>query len=116
MAYGPVNVGSVSSSGGAGYEEVQETASKALEKAEAAATSAQEARNAADTALTAANALKEVLEQGGGTGGEITLSFYSIGDTPPENTKLLWIDTAEETGGLKYFNGTDWTAVPVVWG
>lgn len=41
----------------------------------------------------------------------------SVGAEPPDNTKLLWIDTAEDgTGGLKYHNGTAWAAVPVLWG
>lgn len=36
-------------------------------------------------------------------------------DTAPENTKLLWIDTAN--GAItKYWNGTEWVATGAVWG
>ena len=38
-----------------------------------------------------------------------------IGDTAPENTNLLWVDTS--SGGiLKYYNGTSWVAIKAVWG
>lgn len=33
----------------------------------------------------------------------------------PTNTKLLWIDPNETTGGLKYYNGSSWVHVPVAW-
>lgn len=33
-------------------------------------------------------------------------------DEPMDNTKL-WIDTTEDTGGLKYYDGTAWEPVPV---
>lgn len=35
--------------------------------------------------------------------------------TPPSNTKLGWIDTANGKV-LKYYNGTDWVPVGSVWG
>lgn len=35
------------------------------------------------------------------------------GTTAPANTKKLWIDTTATTGGLKYYNGSAWVAVPV---
>lgn len=38
--------------------------------------------------------------------------FYAGADAP-ENTRLLWVDTAAVTGGLKYYNGTGWVHVPV---
>lgn len=38
---------------------------------------------------------------------------FSVGTTAPSNTKLLWIDTTATTGGLKYYNGSAWTHVPV---
>lgn len=70
--------------------------------------------SATSTALTdmdqAVGELRSALEQAGGG------TLFSVGSIPPENTKLLWIDTAEETGGLKYYDGSAWTAVPVVWG
>ena len=40
--------------------------------------------------------------------------FYA-GTSAPSNTKLLWIDTTETTGGLKYYNGTEWVVVPVAY-
>jgi len=41
------------------------------------------------------------------------LSFFSAGTSAPTNTKLLWIDTTANTGGLKYYNGSAWVHVPV---
>lgn len=46
----------------------------------------------------------------GFTGG-VTQVFH-VGTTAPEDTKLLWIDTAN---GLKYHNGTAWVTVPVAY-
>lgn len=43
-------------------------------------------------------------------------SAFHFGTTAPEDTTQLWIDTTANTGGLKYYNGTQWTAVPVIWG
>ena len=40
---------------------------------------------------------------------------FSIGTKAPSNTKLLWIDTTANTGGLKYHNGTSWVHVPVAY-
>ena len=141
MAYGFVNVGG--GGGGLSQDGLEELRSAVT----AAGTSAAEAKTTADTALAAANsaksaadtavitgydrpksaiavstanALKEIFEQtgsGGETGSEVTLAFYHIGPEPPENTKLLWIDTtAGGTGGLKYHTGSAWAAVPVAWG
>lgn len=50
------------------------------------------------------------IKVGGGSGGG-----YYVGDTAPSDTSLLWIDTTADTGGLKYYNGTDWVHVPVAW-
>ena len=127
MAYGSVNVGG----GGGGFSQdsleeirnavtaVDASAKEAKATADTALAAANGAKNAADTALTTANALKEIFEQSGGgeTGGEVTLAYYHIGTEPPENTKLLWIDTTEDgTGGLKNHTGSAWAAVPVAWG
>lgn len=38
-----------------------------------------------------------------------------IGNTAPEETKLLWIDTRANIGGLKYYDGTNWIHVPVAY-
>lgn len=35
--------------------------------------------------------------------------------TEPEDTRLLWMDTTAQTGGLKYYNGTAWVHVPVAY-
>ena len=40
---------------------------------------------------------------------------FSVGSSAPSNTKLLWIDTNATTGGLKYYNGSSWTHVPVAY-
>lgn len=45
----------------------------------------------------------------------IVTDIFSLGTTAPENTKLLWIDTTAVTGGLKYYNGTEWIHVPVAY-
>ena len=47
----------------------------------------------------------------------IVTDIFAYGSTAPENTKLLWIDSNENTGGLKYYNTTSnsWVHVPVAW-
>lgn len=128
MAYGFVNVGG--GGGGLSQDGLEElrsavtaagtSAAEAKTTADTALAAANSAKSAADTAVSTANALKEIFEQtgsGGETGSEVTLAFYHIGPEPPENTKLLWIDTtAGGTGGLKYHTGSAWAAVPVAWG
>lgn len=37
---------------------------------------------------------------------------FVVSTTAPENTNVLWIDTAN---GLKYYNGSAWVAVPVAY-
>lgn len=37
-----------------------------------------------------------------------------VSDVAPENTKALWIDTANSSI-LKYHNGSNWVAVGAVW-
>ena len=44
-------------------------------------------------------------------GGGISKVFH-VGTTAPDNTNLLWIDTAN---GLKYYNGSAWVTVPVAY-
>lgn len=39
---------------------------------------------------------------------------YAAGTAPPEEDSMLWIDTAPDTGGLKYFNGTAWVSSAVM--
>lgn len=46
---------------------------------------------------------------------EIVTDIWTNSSTEPENTKLLWIDPTDTTGGLKYYNGTAWVHVPVAW-
>ena len=41
-------------------------------------------------------------------------SVIHYGVTSPSNTKLLWLDTNQDTGGLKYYNGSAWIHVPMV--
>lgn len=40
---------------------------------------------------------------------------YVAQSTPPSDTTILWIDTNETSGGLKYYNGSSWTHVPVAY-
>ena len=40
---------------------------------------------------------------------------FVVSDTAPDNTNLLWIDTNATTGGLKYYNGSEWVHVPVAY-
>lgn len=129
--YGPVNVGgggggipqesleairSTATAANASATEAKVKAEEALAAANSAKTTANTAKSTADTALATANALKELFEQSSG-GGEVTLSFFHAGTEPSENTSLLWIDTTGDgTGGLKYYTGETWVAVPVAWG
>ena len=46
---------------------------------------------------------------------EVMADVFYAGSSAPTNTKLLWIDTNTTTGGLKYYNGTAWTHVPVAY-
>lgn len=41
--------------------------------------------------------------------------IFHVGTTPPTNRNLLWIDTTNVTGGLKYHNGSSWVHVPVAY-
>jgi hypothetical protein len=43
------------------------------------------------------------------------ISIYHVGTSAPSNTKLLWIDTTANTGGLKYYNGSSWVHVPTAY-
>ena len=40
---------------------------------------------------------------------------FAVSDAAPDNTNLLWIDTNTTTGGLKYYNGSEWVHVPVAY-
>ena len=42
-------------------------------------------------------------------------AIFATGTTPPTDTRRLWIDTTDVTGGLKYYNGTAWDHVPVAY-
>lgn len=45
----------------------------------------------------------------------VKTTIFVFGTTAPEDTGILWIDTTENTGGLKYYNGTAWVHVPVAY-
>lgn len=45
----------------------------------------------------------------------IVTDIWTNDSIEPTNTKLLWIDPNETTGGLKYYNGSSWVHVPVAW-
>lgn len=40
---------------------------------------------------------------------------FAAGTSAPSDKTQLWIDTTANTGGLKYWNGSAWTAVPVAY-
>ena len=44
---------------------------------------------------------------------DLKIKIYEAGPTAPTDTGILWIDTTETTGGLKYHDGTAWVPVPV---
>ena len=46
---------------------------------------------------------------------QIKLDIFAAGESPPEDTKLLWIDTDPSGGGLKYHNAAGWVHVPVAY-
>lgn len=45
--------------------------------------------------------------------GNMITAIVTAGTTAPSDTRLLWIDTTADTGGLKFYNGTSWVHVPV---
>lgn len=57
---------------------------------------------------TGVNSLSELTK----SMGALTKVFFA-GGSAPSDTKLLWIDTTANTGGLKYHNGSAWVHVPV---
>ena len=76
-----------------------------------------------DAAIAKANTAMQ--DPGGGSEGQILekteqgLKWSNkgvpyVGATPPEDTSVLWIDTAN-SGILKYHNGTGWVAAHSVW-
>ncbi|MCI9508022.1 MAG: hypothetical protein HFF62_15910 [Oscillospiraceae bacterium] len=75
----------------------------------------------AETTAAALNGKQDKLTPGPGiaiNGSVISVSgsgkAFSVGDTAPENTNLLWIDTG--AGVTKYYTGSAWEALPVAWG
>lgn len=42
-------------------------------------------------------------------------TFFLAQSAAPSDKKVLWIDTTPNTGGLKYFNGSAWVPVPVLY-
>lgn len=45
----------------------------------------------------------------------VVSDIWYYGNSAPSNTKLLWIDSDSTTGGLKYYDGSNWVHVPVAW-
>jgi hypothetical protein len=43
-----------------------------------------------------------------------SIKVYEAGETAPENTSILWIDTANESV-IKYYNGTEWVPTHSMW-
>ena len=48
---------------------------------------------------------------------QIVTDIFYYGPSAPENTKLLWIDSDNISGGLKFYdtNTSTWIHVPVAW-
>lgn len=44
-----------------------------------------------------------------------SLCPFVMGSTDPTDKLKLWIDTTDNTGGLKYWNGSAWVHVPVAY-
>lgn len=42
-------------------------------------------------------------------------AILHVGASAPSNTNMLWLDTNTATGGLKYYNGSSWAHIPVVY-
>lgn len=40
---------------------------------------------------------------------------FFAGTSAPSDTNQLWIDTNANTGGIKFWNGSAWVAVPVAY-
>lgn len=85
----------------------QSTADAAVNNAATAQSTAEAAQTAAEQSLTNAKSY---------TDSQIAaMPLFSHGTTAPTDTRLLWVDTTENTGGLKYYNGTEWVVVPVAY-
>lgn len=69
----------------------------------------------AATTTAVSNALKEAKSYTDSKTAGISADIFATGTTAPSNTKLLWIDTTTNTGGLKYYNGSKWVHVPVAY-
>ena len=44
-----------------------------------------------------------------------SLGGFVAGTEAPSNTKMLWIDTANNNL-MKYYNGTQWVSISAAWG
>lgn len=89
--------------------------------------SAWEKLTGSGTALSAADVGAVPVEEKAKPGGVATLDEagkvpeaqlpslcpFVAGSSAPADKKKLWIDTTAGTGGLKYWNGSAWTTVPV---
>lgn len=70
---------------------------------------------ATSQSLTAAQKTQARNNIGAISASEVMADVFYAGSSAPSNTKLLWIDTNTTTGGLKYYNGSSWTHVPVAY-
>lgn len=41
-------------------------------------------------------------------------TVYAAGETPPEDTRLLWVDTGSGCV-IKFYDGSGWVAVKTAW-
>lgn len=71
--------------------------------------------NLANKPDLSADGLGISVESLGAASADHTHTFFSIGTSSPSDTALLWIDTTADTGGLKYYNGSEWIHVPVAY-
>jgi hypothetical protein len=100
MAFGLTNAPGVD---GAELEQIRQTAENAVPKT----TTVNGRPLTGDISLTPADV-------GAAPAGHSHTIFVTQ-STAPSDRNVLWIDTTANTGGLKYFNGSAWVPVPVIY-
>lgn len=125
MAFGLTNAPGVD---GAELEQIRQTAENAVPKT----TTVNGKPLTGDISLTPADVGAVPVTRtvnGKALGGDISLTPADVGAAPaghshtifvtqstaPSDRNVLWIDTTANTGGLKYFNGSAWVPVPVIY-
>lgn len=101
----------------AGSDDIADDSILARHIADGAVITAAIAKKAVDTAAIADGAVTSAkVAKGCITREKLAadaLGGYHVGTSAPDNTNLLWIDTTATTGGLKYYDSSEWKHVPV---